>query len=287
MLRASDISTARLECLVMLEDATGKDRAWLLAHPEFEISIPKVKKLNYQIKRRAKHEPFAYIRGKSEFYGREYIVSADTLQPRPESETMITLLADLVESSKLNVESKNGDRKHDKGNDIKKRRLTVIDVGTGSGCLAITTKLELPQLKVIATEISKSALTIARQNAKKNAADIIFCQGNLLDPVPTSYFLHSTIVIANLPYVPDNHTINQAAMYEPKLAIFGGPDGLDIYRQLFHQIATRLLAVQFKGVRYVITESLPPQHKVITKIAQNAGFSLRQVEDFIQVFESI
>jgi len=88
--------------------------------------------------------------------------------------------------------------------------------------------------------------------------------------------------MANLPYVPDNHTINQAAMQEPKIAIFGGPDGLDLYRKLFAQLSNNNM---FTGVKYVLTESLPPQHPALAKIAKNHGYKQHQEDDFIQVFE--
>jgi release factor glutamine methyltransferase len=216
-----------------------------------------VSELENKIKRRVNHEPLAYIRSKSEFFGREFTVSADTLEPRPESETIIELLKSL------------------------KLHGSIIDVGTGSGCLAITTKLEIPELEVMATDISATALKIAQKNALKHDTDIKFFLGDLLTPIPVS--LKPTVIMANLPYVPNSHTINSAAMFEPKLAIFGGPDGLDLYRQLFFQIANN---VQFEGVKFVLTESLPPQHNELAKIALSAGFKLKKTDDFIQVFTS-
>src|SRR5579875_2334673 len=91
-LNAANVPTARLDCLVLLENATGKDRAWLLSHPELELQGSVLKKLNTKIVQRAQHVPLAYIRGKAEFYGHELAVNAHTLVPRPETETMIDML---------------------------------------------------------------------------------------------------------------------------------------------------------------------------------------------------
>ena len=253
----ADIPTARLDALVLLEDATGKDRSWLLAHPELRITRSHLVKLNGWVERRAGHEPLAYIRGKSEFYGREFLVTPATLQPRAETETMIDLL---------------------KGSGFTGLRESVIvDVGSGSGCIAITAKLEFPEAKVYATEINKDALIIAKKNAKNLEADVTFLQGNLLQPYwALSPGPSPLALLCNLPYVPNAHTINQAAMQEPRVAIFGGEDGLDLYREMFEQIDK---ASGFTGLResvgkpkYIFTESLPFQHEKLAEIAEKHGY---------------
>lgn len=263
-LENAGIASARLDALMLLEDATNRDRSWLLAHPEHELNDTAIKKLANQTERRKSHEPIAYIRGKSEFYGREFIVSPATLQPRPETETMVGLLLDQVKSGKLKVE-------------------TIIDVGTGSGAIAITTKLELPKLNVYATEINADALKIAEQNAEKLGAGVLFHQGSLLEPLKYQIsYIRYLAVMANLPYVPDSHTINEAAMHEPKVAIFGGRDGLDLYREMFAQ-----LSVISPRNPVIFTESLPFQHEKLSKIAASAGYRLVKTEDLVQVFETI
>lgn len=255
------VITARLDCLILLEDAMGKDRSYLLAHPEVEINGQIQAHLNLQVDRRENHEPLAYIRGKSEFYGREFLVNEHTLEPRPETETMIQLLKELMRKER---------------NEMKET--TVADIGTGSGCIGITVKLEIPDTQVVATDISKECIKIAEQNAQKLGADVKFFQGDLLQPLQSSEFnLQSSILLANLPYVPDSHTINQAAMQEPKIAIFGGSDGLNLYRRMFEQ--TKKLQPQF-----IFTESLPFQHAALAKIAKKAGYHLEKTDDFIQVF---
>lgn len=268
-LGSAGIATARLDCLVLLEDATGKDRSWLLAHPDYDLQGLSLQTVKKQIERRAKHEPLAYIRGKSEFYGREFLVTADTLEPRPETETMIELLKQLVNDER----------------GMKNEEVVIVDVGTGSGCLAITAKLEFPEVQVIATDISQACIKIAKQNAKKLDANVKFFQADLIPSLELSNKFgghRNYLMLANLPYVPDSHMINQAAMFEPKLAIFGGPDGLDLYRRLFSQIAKLP-----QKPTYVLTESLPFQHEALQKIAKVRGYRLKVREDFIQVFRLV
>ena len=258
------IASARLDCLILLEDELGKDRTWILANPDYELNANNINNLQNNINRRTNHEPIAYIRGKSEFYGREFLVSPATLQPRPETETMISLL------------TKTKDWGLGAGDE-----LTIIDIGTGSGCLAITAKLEMPKSKAIAIDISNKALSIAKQNAKNLKADVEFRQGNLLEPITNIKHQVSNIVImANLPYVPDSHTINQSAMHEPSVAIFGGADGLDLYREMFSQISSSQYQVSF-----VFAEALPPQHEELAQIASSHHFEIAKSEDFIQVFK--
>ncbi len=249
------VVTARLDCLVLLEDVTKKDRSYLLAHPEFLLQDSTLQRLNEQVDRRSKHEPLAYIRGKSAFYGRDFIVNKDTMQPRPETETMVELLKELTELQKPYP------LKAVPVTDGENANFGIADIGTGSGCLAITAKLEFPDAEVMATDISPSCLEIARQNAKNHGADIKFYLGDLLDPLPLS-LTPLSILLCNLPYVPDTHPINHAATHEPSIAIFGGSDGLDLYRRLFEQIVNLPQKPQ-----YVFTEALPLQHQELEIIA--------------------
>lgn len=263
-LKQAGIATARLDCLVLLEDATEKDKAFLLAHPELLLKNSVVKRLEEQIERRCKHEPLAYIRGKSEFYGREFTVTPDTLEPRPESEAMIELLTQIIKTNAFNPDDK----------------IIVADIGTGSGCIAITAKLEIPRAEVLATDISPACLRVAKTNAKKLGADVCFYEGDLLKPLlASSHASDISVIMANLPYVPDTHAINQAAMHEPRQAIFGGPNGLDLYRRMFTQIKK-----QNKWPEYILAESFDFQHRELALIAKKAGFEEIEALNFIQIF---
>lgn len=268
-LEAVGIATARLDCLVLLEEVLHTDRTQLLAHDDQTLTVEQLTLLDQAVDRRAKHEPLAYIRGKSEFYGRVFNVTPATLEPRPETETMVSLLLNWLASNEKLTD---------------KKPLRLIDVGTGSGAIAITIKLEKPELEVIGTELNPETLEIAKKNAKLLDADVTFILSNLLTPPDDSSLVvnsdKSTILLCNLPYVPDSYTINQAAMQEPEMAIFGGVDGLDLYRELFKQVDT----LPAKPVT-IFTESLPFQHHGLATIARQYGYVQDRKDDFIQLFE--
>jgi release factor glutamine methyltransferase len=274
------VITARLDTLVLLEDTIKRDRAWILAHPEHSLQGSTLQKLEEQIARRAKHEPLAYIRGKSEFYGREFMVTADTLQPRAETETMIDLLSKIP----------------DLRSGVPEKKTIIIDVGTGSGCLAITAALEVgrwrldagkAKIQVYATDISAKALKIAEQNAKNLKANVTFLHGNLLQPLSEIRDLKSEIfvLLANLPYVPTNYPVNKAATHEPAIALFGGDDGLDLYREMFKQISDQGSVISEKP-EYIFTESLLTQHAELAQIAKKNGYIQTAEQDLIQFFEA-
>lgn len=249
------VGTARLDCFVLLEDVTEHDRSWLLAHPEHTLNESTIDALRIKLERRTHHEPLAQIRGKTEFYGREFIVSEDVLEPRPESETMIELLKGLQLP----------DHPH------------IVDIGSGSGALGITAKLETPNAVVTLLDIDPRALTVSEANAKKHHTNTPCIESDLLANAPARI----DAILANLPYVPDDYHINEAASHEPRIAIFGGPDGLDVYRRLFEQLQS-----MSKAPRYILTESLPFQHADVKAIAMHAGYHMIESEDFIQVFAS-
>jgi release factor glutamine methyltransferase len=273
LLRLDDvgIGTARLDALVLLEDVTGRDRAWLLANLDHELSLAKQAKLTKLLNRRAQHTPLAYVRGKTEFYGRNFVITPAVLEPRPESETMIDLLKKLSATGKLLP-------KNSKYSKNDHQVVKIADVGAGSGALGITAKLEFPEDREVAVdllEVDSKALEIAKINVDKHTTNIGLAESDLLEKSSKDY----DILLCNLPYVPDGHTVNQAAMHEPKIAIFGGPDGLDVYRRLFEQLASLT-----KRPLFILTESLPPQHDALAAIAKQAGYQLNTTDDFIQVF---
>lgn len=262
-LETAGITTARLDSLVLLSDELGQDKAWLLSHPEYELQGSEIKNLNKKIVQRAIHTPLAYLRGKAEFYGREFAVNTHTLVPRPETETMIELLKPLIKGTK--------------------KPPVLVDVGTGSGAIAVTAKLEFPAAQVLATDIDPACLRTADVNARTLGAAVTLLEGDLLEPViewqRTATTQHEVLLLCNLPYVPDTFHINRAASHEPRRALFGGPDGLDVYRKLF------TVAANFsRPPRYILTEALPTQHPELQHIAQTKGYQLERTDDFIQVF---
>jgi release factor glutamine methyltransferase len=247
------IGSARLDVLILLEDALHKDRSWILANPEIRLTLAQQKRLNRQIARRSSHEPLAHIRGFTEFYGRKFKVNRRVLEPRPESETMIELLKSLRLP----------------------KNAAIADIGTGSGALGITAALELHNHNVDLYEIDAGALAVAKHNCELHELHLKAAKRDLLRYSHKPY----DAIMANLPYVPNNWLINEAAAMEPRIAIFGGKDGLDVYRRLFEQLS------RFSWrPKYVLTEALPPQQDNLSKIAREHGFKLKKSQDFIQVF---
>jgi len=162
--------------------------------------------------------------------------------------------------------------------DDTQKTLKIADVGAGSGALGITAWLESSAAQkphVDLLEIDPKACKIAQINVDKYTTSINVIKSDLLAASAQAY----DILLCNLPYVPDSYTVNMAALQEPKLAIFGGPDGLNLYRRLFSQ-----LEEVSKRPLYILCESLPPQHKELAKVARSHGYRLEREDDFIQVF---
>lgn len=261
-LQKKGIATARLDCLVLLEDTLGINRARLLAEPDTQLSPDQQAKLKNLLNRRASHEPLAYIREHSEFYGRDFVITPDVLEPRPESEAIIDLFKGLASSEPQWQEVGS--------------KVLVADVGTGSGALGITAALEVPNCTVDLLEISDEAAKIAKINVDKFTISVSVIISDLLANAPVAY----DVLLCNLPYVPDEYPINDAAGFEPKIALFGGKDGLDLYKRLFDQIGN----LQEQPL-YLLIESLPAQHGELDKIAAQTGYKLQMTKDFIQLFK--
>lgn len=249
------VQTARLDALVLLEDVTGLDRSHLLAEQAAALPRKQASTLQRLLQRRCRHEPLAYIRGKAAFFGRDFLVDKHVLVPRPESETMIEQLKQLPLPPQAHL----------------------VDIGTGSGALGITAGLELPGTTITLVDIDTTALRVCTTNAQQHHLTATIKQSDLLANAPDEY----DVVLANLPYVPDTYPINEAARHEPSLALFGGSDGLELYRRLFAQLCAGTSPPPF-----VLTESLPSQHAALTAIAEAAGYQLRNTEGFIQVFKA-
>ena len=269
LFHSANIPTARLDAELLLAHELRVNRSYLHTHLDTPLQRQSLQRLERMILRRVAHEPIAYILGRQEFYGREFIVSPDTLTPRPETETMIELL----------LKAANGIQFGQVEN------LEIIDVGTGSGCIVITAALELTKISDLPSstfytglDISDKALEIARKNALKLGVRIDF---RTFDITKEALRIHSykttRIVLANLPYIPNYFHINLAASHEPPFAIYGGKDGLDYYRSLFEGVST---------ADVVLTESLPPQHPMLQSIAEKHGFRQHEESDFIQVFSA-
>jgi release factor glutamine methyltransferase len=219
------------ELLIILSHITKKPKHFLLAHLEHPLTFFQKLKWHYKKWSFLRGMPIAYIVGHKEFFGLSFKVNRHTLIPRPDTEV-------LVEEVLIHINQKINSNKND--------TLHIIDIGTGSGCIPISVskKSDHPNLKIIATDISKSALKIAKQNAAHHSAEIDFYRGNLLSPIK-SYLLdleksgvkHEIILTANLPYLTHEEFHNEASIqYEPYSALVASEEGLGLYRKLITQI---------------------------------------------------
>ena len=176
------------------------------------------------ITRRAAGEPLQYITGHQEFYGIDFLVTSDVLIPRPETELLVECVINLARDS--------SPRPGDGGP-------LILDIGTGSGCIAIALASHVERARVIATDVSGAALAVASKNAARHgvAARIEFLEGDLLAPLADRGLEGAVDFLAsNPPYVParDSHLLQRELDWEPREALFGGPEGVDFYRRLLH-----------------------------------------------------
>jgi release factor glutamine methyltransferase len=243
--KLTNSDSPRLDAEVLLAYRLNNSREFLLTHPENNIPWLKLFKFKMLIRRRSKGEPVAHLTGVKEFFNLDFLVNKNVLTPRPETETLVE------ETIKLN----------------RKSLATIIEIGTGSGCVAIALAKHLPHAKIFAIDISNRALKVAGYNAKKhNVMDRIkFLKGNLLEPIinyslPATRYALPNVLVANLPYGPTDE-YNQLILadksplaYEPRIAITGGGDGLDLFRQLF----TQIYSLQHKP-KVILLEMHPPR----------------------------
>lgn len=214
----------KTEAEIILADIIGKDRSFLFTHPEYNLSPSLSKKLLDRLNRRFKSEPLAYILGYKEFYGLKFFVDQRVLIPRSETEELIDPVLNHIRS-------------------IRSKSVKIADIGTGSGCIAITLAKHLLNAKIHAVDIDENALAVAKKNAKLHSVDskITFLKGDLLSPLPEPV----DIVVANLPYIKTNDlkTLKrEISEWEPRVALDGGKDGMELYQKLFDQAEKSLNA---------------------------------------------
>ncbi|MFQ5987443.1 MAG: peptide chain release factor N(5)-glutamine methyltransferase, partial [Dehalococcoidia bacterium] len=222
-LASGSIEDAPLEAELLLMHLLGIDRAKLYARLEDELSPGDAQAFAQLLERRLSHEPIAYILGHREFFGHDFYVAPGVLIPRPESELLVEKTLDFVKS------------------EFPYRDPVIAEIGTGSGAIAISLALLLPNAKIYATDISPRALNIARVNCEKHGVQdrVHLLEGDLLDPLPEPV----DIILANLPYIGDEELSELGAeirMFEPMEALAGGRQGMDKVRQLLSKARGRL-----------------------------------------------
>ena len=209
-----------LDAEIILAHTVGHPRTWLHAHGDQTLGSRQIEIANTRLDLRLDRVPIAYIIGHKEFYGRQFTVTPNVLIPRPESEQLISTLKLLLPDIKT----------------IGQTRL--VDIGTGSGCLGITAKLELPELAVDLIDTSRSALNIAERNAQQLGASVSVLLSDLLTDYPYS----PDIILANLPYVDTSWQQSPELAHEPELALFADKNGLAIIERCINQASHRLLS---------------------------------------------
>jgi release factor glutamine methyltransferase len=216
LLEDAGIAAPRLTAEVLLAHAVGRERSWLYAH--YDEELREVWWIHYgrYLHERLKGKPTQYVTGRQEFYAREFRVTPDVLIPRPETEHVVEAALEGAPQAKV-----------------------IADIGTGSGAIAITLALEM-KARAFATDISEKALALAAENARQLGAAVQFVACDLGSALRAESF---DLIASNPPYVPQagsGEIQKEVRDFEPPLALFGGPDGLDVYRRLIPD-AWRLL----------------------------------------------
>jgi release factor glutamine methyltransferase len=265
--------TAAFDAEALARIALGWSRAEYLARRSDPSPPGFAAAYDALVARRERREPVAQIAGVREFWMRDFEVTRDVLTPRPETEL-------IVEEALANREAAPG-KGHRVGpvDGTLARRLRVVDVGTGSGCLAVTLALEMPEADVLAVDISERALVIARRNADRLGAGdrVRFVRTSLLEGLAPGIDL----IVSNPPYVPDGHRqalSSEVRDYEPREAVLGGPDGLDVIRHLLAQASERLA----RGGRLLMEFGAGQDDGVCALIAGTAGVVLHSIRQDLQ-----
>jgi release factor glutamine methyltransferase len=250
-LAAAGCETPRLDVEVLLAHSLGQERSWLYTHFKEPLDPNKLDQFYHLLRRREQREPVAYIIGRKEFFGLDFVVNRHVLIPRPETELLIETALQLA-THKLQITQG-------------RSQLIGLDVGTGSGCIAVTLAKMLPAVSFLALDISAQALNVARQNAVRHqvANRIIFLQGDLLQPLAGPFDL----IVSNPPYISHAELATsiiqpEVKRYEPHLALDGGRAGLRPIRRLLWQAREKL-----RQGGYVLVEIGATQGQAVEQLA--------------------
>jgi release factor glutamine methyltransferase len=217
VLRTGHGETPALDAAVLLCSVLGCDRVDLYREPERVLTDIERVRFEQLVGDRLEGRPVAHLTGYREFMGLDLMVTPEVLVPRPETELIVEDVLRLVKGGPEGS--------------------LVVDVGTGSGAIAVSLARHAPAARVLATDLSEAALSVARQNAERHRVKVEFLLGDLLEPIPVTLAGRIDVITANLPYVPTAQidTLPPAVRAEPRAALDGGPDGLDLYRRLIPQ----------------------------------------------------
>jgi release factor glutamine methyltransferase len=251
-LSRAGIANARLDAEVLLSYLIKKDRAWLITHGQDALEREGQKLFEDAISRRSRREPLQYITRRQEFWGLEFIVTPDVLIPRPETEVLVETAVETVKDGST--------------------RATIADLCTGSGCVAISVAKEITDARVFATDMSKKALAVARENARTHGVSdrIRFFEGDLFQPLEELDLRGRVDVItANPPYIrAGDLPVLQAEVkdYEPEIALIAGPEGTEIQKKIIERAPAFL-----KKQGALIMEMGLGQVETLTRMVASAG----------------
>ncbi len=259
LLQEAGVKSARLDAELILAHTIRKPRTYLHAHGDDHLDQRREDIADARLELRLNNTPVAYIVGHKEFYGRRFTTTPAALIPRPETETMIHIVKEILPQNLS----------------LLPEPLHVVDVGTGTGCIGITVKKEWPELDVTLTDISNHALSLAKENAARLVADVHFVKADLLH----GYAMPVDIILANLPYVDSTWEVSADAKAEPQEALYADDGGLALIKQLVRQAAN----LQQNG-GHLLLESDPRQHPAVIAHAKTFGYRHDKTEGFITVF---
>ena len=248
-LRRAGVDSPRTDVLALLEYQLERSKTWILSHQDEPVNDSDLIEYNSMLSRRMNREPLAYILGKRDFYGLEFKVNPSVLIPRPETEALVEHVLDLAAPNS-----------------------SLLDIGTGSGAIAISIASNRQDLIITASDVSAEALEIAEYNSSNNFTNINFIHSDLFYYITNSY----DIIAANLPYVSNKIELAPEIGYEPHDALYANSDGVAIYQKFFNELATYL---NIDG--WFIIEHDPTQAKEIQRIATKGGFSTEVVSKFV------
>ena len=280
---------ARRDAETLLLHKIGKNKAWLMAHADEEFAGCSAISYSALLERRFTGEPIQYITGECEFWGMPFRVTPDVLIPRPETEHLVEKVSHLVPTfarkretegifgiERVHAAYEKGVRRTREG-DLNSSGWPprILDVGTGSGAIAIAIAHEWSRADITAIDISEGALEIARFNAKSLgfADHIRFLQGDLLAPVAGEHF---EIIVSNPPYVPNSERALisvEVREHEPHVALFGGSDGLEIYRRLIPAAYAGLVAGGYLAFEFGFSQANDIESLLSTAGFQNIEFT--------------
>lgn len=210
----NNIDEASLKVKMLLANILGESKEYLIIHKNREISGNVEAEFLKYIERLKQGEPIQYIIGKTEFYGLEFTVNPSVLIPQPDTEILVEEVIDI----------------YNKNYRIKNTKISILDLCTGSGAIAISLKKNLNNVEVFASDISKKALEVAKKNAIQNKTEINFIESNLFEEIEEKF----DIIVSNPPYIESEvlKTLSEEVKHEPVLALDGGEDGLDFYKKI-------------------------------------------------------